>query len=162
MLFFACATNPWTDEAALAPHRARLDADHDGRVTAAEYEKTLWNGPPFGTADADGDGDLSVAELEVLVRQQSAVHFDGPQGENSVKKGGEGVTLPPPEALQVQEFLVWMIDALAAKGQTTPDPALVQAAIHSQRLDSAESKVVLDQLRPLWLAQGWVWPAGVP
>lgn len=162
LLWLACQTPVWTEAAALAPHRARLDQDQDGKVSAAEYEKTLWNGPPFGSADRDGDGDLSVAEVVLLVKGQSPSSFDGPGGGESVKKGGAGVEIPPDSERDLIELFAWMEGALQAAGQPALDPAQVQAAVHSGRVDSPESLRVWAMVKPRWEAQGWTWPAGLP
>ena len=159
-LMMACQSPVWSG--VLVEHRARLDLDHDGKVRAAEYEKTLWNGPPFGSADRDKDGDLSASELKILVEAQSPVHFDGPGGGESVKKGGAGVEIPPDSERDLIEFFAWMDGALQSQGQPGLDPAGVQAAIHSGRLDTPESRALLEAAKPRWLAQGWTWPAGVP
>lgn len=156
-MVLACSHPEWNE--VLKEHRARLDIDHDGRVSAAEYEKTLWNGPPFGSADRDGDGDLSASELEWLIRGQSATAFDGPAGLDPVKQGGAGVEIPPEGVQNMQELLGWMQETLQQAGQTVPDPT---AAMQSGRLDSPETGAWLQQIRGPWMAQGWSWPAGVP
>lgn len=160
-LWLACAPS-WTAADALAPHLSRLDTDHDGRVAAAEYERTVWNGAPFGSVDTDGDGALSAGELATLVAAQDAVAFDHPAGAVPSQRALEAVPAVPQENRDVWELLVAMGDALRAAGEAGPDPALVAAAVHSGRLDSEASRAVLDQLRPRWLARGWVWPEGVP
>lgn len=44
-----------------ADYLARIDADHDGRVSPAEYQ--AWMGYGFDAMDRDHDGVLSPAEL---------------------------------------------------------------------------------------------------
>jgi hypothetical protein len=161
-LLLACATGPWTEEAALAPHRDRLDADHDGRVSAAEYDRHRWNGPPFATADTDADGDLSAAELTTLVRAQSPTTFDAPLPQPAVAQGQVASSLPSAAEQDLWELFVWMADSLRAAGDPAPDPEAVRLAVRSRRVDSAESRALLDTMRPAWLAHGWAWPAGLP
>lgn len=62
-LFAACAPDSWSDDAVLAPTLARLDADHDGKVTAAEWNAAAQDGPKFEKVDTDHDKTLSLAEL---------------------------------------------------------------------------------------------------
>ena len=152
----------WTAESALAPHRARLDTDHDGRVSAAEYDRTLWNGPPFPSVDRDGDGDLSAAELAALVQAESPTSFDGPARDDPMRRAAANIRLPSDAERDVWELLVWMGDAVRSRGLPGPDPAAVAAAVHSGDLHSAESAAVLGPLRAQWTSLGWTWPAGVP
>ncbi|MSQ00797.1 MAG: hypothetical protein EXR71_02765 [Myxococcales bacterium] len=160
-LWLACAP-AWTAAEALAPHLARLDTDHDGRVVAAEYERTVWNGAPFGSVDADADGALSPGELATLVATQDAVGFDHPAVAVPSQRATEAVLPLPTDSRDVWELLVAMGDALRAAGEPGPDPAMVAAAVHSGRLDSEASRAVLAKLRPRWVARGWAWPEGVP
>lgn len=70
LALFACSTPPgpeWTPQLAVAPARERLDQDHDGRVSAAEYDRVAFSAPPYAKADTNGDGDLDLAELQALV-----------------------------------------------------------------------------------------------
>lgn len=161
-MLIGCEARTWTVEAALAPHRGRLDDSADGRVDAVEYDRRLWNGPPFATADADGDGDLSALELATLVRTQSSTSFDAPVAAAPIRRGGAGVTLPPDGQRDVWELLVWMGDALRSAGQPGPDPGSVASAVHTGRLESPETLAVLGAMRPAWTARGWTWPEGVP
>lgn len=162
LLLWACHTPVWTETAAMAGHRARLDQDQDGRVEVAEYDKTLWNGPPFASADRDLDGDLSPAELAILVQSQSPNSFDGPHLENPVKAEEGGITVPPRSQQDVAEVLAWMGEALASVGQPVPSPESVQAAVQSAAFDSPATISVLAEIHPRWLAQGWSWPQGLP
>ena len=160
--FFACAAPRWTPEAVLAPEIARLDADHDGTVSRSEYERAAWNGPPFATADADGSGDLSVGELLTLFRTEDAVGFDHPGGSAAVSGANGTFVAAPAEARNVAEVITLMADALRAAGDPGPDPQAVFAAVHSGRIDSVETRLVLDTMRLPWLSHGWAWPAGLP
>ncbi len=162
LLLLACHTPTWTDEGALQPHRARLDRDHDGRVTQAEYDRAAWNGPPFASADADADGDLSSAELLRLVRAQSATAFDQPGADPPLQRATAAFTPAPVAERDVEEVLVAMVDAVRSVGGPAPDAASLAAAVHSGSLSSLESRAVLEVLRPTWTTQGWAWPEGVP
>lgn len=118
LLLLACATPRWTEEGALAPHRATLDRDGDGRVTADEYDRVRWQGPPFSSADADGDGDLSTAELLTLFRAQSATRFDGAPPEEDARPGTTAGELPP--AMQHQrEVEEWGAASAPTDGAVT-------------------------------------------
>ena len=94
----ACApAATWTRDAAIAPALARVDRDHDGRLSQAEYDKVAWRGPAFATADADHDGALGLAEVDALMTSQDPVTFL----DVSVVKVPEGPrgALPPDGAL---------------------------------------------------------------
>lgn len=162
LLLLACQSPSWTAESALAPHRTRMDDNADGRVDAGEYDRRLWNGPPFATADRNGDANVSNEELEFLIRGQSPNAFDASPVGGPIRRAGAGVTLPPAAQRDVWELLVWMGDALRKAGKSGPDPHAVAAAVHSGSVQSAESRTVLDTMRPAWLALGWAWPEGVP
>lgn len=145
----------------MAPHLARLDADGDGKVRAAEYESHLWNGPPFGSADRDRDGVLSAAELTLLVRSQQPTSFDG----GSVEVEGHRprvVAAPTGAGRDAWEVLVWLNDELRLHGDPGVDPEAVAVAVARGRLDSVEGLALLSELRPRWEARGWAWPAGLP
>lgn len=161
LTLFACAST-WSATDPLREHRSRLDADHDERVTAAEYEAHLWNGPPFGTADVDGDGDLSSAELATLIAAQQPTVFDGFGKLEVIRRGGAGVASPRGQARDTWEVLVWMNDALRAAGEPGLAPDDVAAAVATGHLGSPESASLLAALKPAWEAHGWAWPAGLP
>lgn len=160
-VLLACAPS-WTAADALAPHLSRLDSDHDGRVVAAEYQRTVWNGAPFGSVDVDGDGALSGGELAILVATERAVAFDRPSAAVPSQRPTEALPPISKEERDVWEVLVAMGDALRAAGEAGPDPAMVALAVTSGRLDSEAARAVLDELRPRWVARGWNWPEGVP
>lgn len=74
MLLIGC--NPhWTDVGAVAPTRAQLDTDKDGRVGEAEYKRVALRGRPFAEIDADGDGDLSEEEVLAMVLATDPLAF---------------------------------------------------------------------------------------
>ncbi|MSP54088.1 MAG: hypothetical protein EXR69_00540 [Myxococcales bacterium] len=76
LVLLACARAPvWTSERAIAPARAALDLDADGRVTAAEYGRVAFSAPDYAVVDLDHDGDLSVSELDELVDDADPKHF---------------------------------------------------------------------------------------
>ena len=161
-LLLACAAPTWTPEGALAPHLARLDRDHDGHVTAAEYEAAAWNGPPFPSADADHDGELSAPELVRLHRTASATAFDHPGAGAPLQHATEDFTPTPAAERAVEEVLVALTDALRAAGDPSVEGLSLHDAVRSASLESPASKAVLDRIRPAWLARGWTWPVGVP
>ena len=70
----------WSRDAALNPALVRMDADDDGRVTKAEYDKVAYKAPSFDVADLDHDGVLAVRELAALVTGQDPVTLDAPGG----------------------------------------------------------------------------------
>lgn len=160
-LLLACSTLDWTPAGAVAPHRVALDDDGDGRVTAAEYDRRRWEGPGFAGADGDGDGDLGVDELLALVRNQSATAFDGVAVTDASRPTRAPWSLPTAER-DTWEALAWMADALQAAGQPGPDPAAIDDAVRSGRLDSPRALPVLATLAAGWQAQGWSWPEGLP
>jgi hypothetical protein len=122
----ACGGPEWSDERVFAPHVAVLDSNGDGRVTASEYDRTLWNGPPFATADQDHDGQLSPTELAWLTRHQSPTHFDG--GGHGAVKSSEGPGRTRSTATQHRiETLVWLHTAANHAGRPALDPALLEA-----------------------------------
>lgn len=158
LLVLACAQGEWTVESAAAPHRARLDSDGDGLVSAAEYDRVAWSSRPFMAADGDGDGDLSTAELVALVELQSATGFDGTSTMASNQRTvGSGVVMGPRQR-RLWELLAAMADELRAAGGTPPSPEAIAAAVQSEALDSAETAAVLATLRTEWTRLGWKWP----
>jgi hypothetical protein len=157
----ACApSSPWSTVDVMAPHRARLDTDGDGRVAEDEYTRTLWKGPAFAAVDTDRDGDLSTTELLVVFYGQPATDFDGRQEADALP----GRPMPELAAGQrdVWEVLTLMGDALVASGEMGLDRRAVSAAVSSGRMDSLETRLVLGVLRDRWGAHGWVWPEGLP
>ena len=146
----------------MSGHLPRFDLDKDGRFGAEEYDQVRWNGPPFPSADTDGDGDLSATELATLVRAQSPMSFDGVAFPEALKRAGANLRLPSAEQRDVWELLVWMGDALRSRGRPGPDPDAVALAVRSGDAQSAETRRVLEAIRPEWIAQGWTWPQGLP
>ena len=68
---------------------ARVDADHDGRVSAAEYEPLAMTDEPLATYDLDADGVLDAIEVEkmflgasptALTKARMQALRDGPPG----------------------------------------------------------------------------------
>ena len=151
---------PWTTVDVMAPHRARLDTNGDGRVAEDEYTRTRWKGPAFTAVDTDHDGDLSTAELLAEFYGQPATTFDGRVEADALP----GSPMPELAAGQrdVWEVLTLMGDALIAEGEMGPDPRAVSAAVSSGRMDSLQTRLVLGVLRDRWAAHGWVWPDGLP
>lgn len=160
---------------ALAPTLSRLDADHDGRVVAAEYDAHLWHGPAFADVDLDHDGMLGPIELATLFLAQDPSTFD-PDERNPL--AGLAAAPPPPPmepALrqaaaggpEVQGMLLagvmqWMEAEVHAKDPSRPlppDPALY-AATRAGRLDDARAQAVFRQLRDAWTAEGLTFPEG--
>lgn len=161
ILLLACAIGgapTWTPENVLAPHRARLDTNHDGRVTAEEYARVAWSAPPFATVDVDRDGDLSVAELQRLIESQNPNRFDAPAAPVDAGPGGNTRGAIDAGQRDVWEILVAMADELRKRGGPDVPPDLVAAAVGTGRMDSPETLRVLAILRPAWRANGWPWP----
>jgi hypothetical protein len=73
LALLSCGRAAWTVEGALSPTLARLDQDHDGRVTATEYARVVF--PPGPFPDADGDGALSIDELRASMLATDPVTF---------------------------------------------------------------------------------------
>jgi hypothetical protein len=163
LLLLACAqpTPTWTEVGAYEGAHARLDADHDGRVTKPEWDDRVWNGPYFWSADADGDGDVSASELRSLARIQLAHGFDGApaSGAGAVDVGP---VRPTGDARDAWEVLVWMSDALRARGVAGLDPATVAAVVDAGGLETPVGAAALAALRTPWEAEGWAWPFDAP
>ncbi len=77
----------WTTLHAVEPTLAKLDVDHDGRVTAGEYDRVTFSGPAFAKVDVDGDGALSSEELLTLVLHQDPQRF--------YQRPGQAQVVPP-------------------------------------------------------------------
>lgn len=161
LFLLGCATPVWTVDGALADHRVVLDADADGRVDAAEYGRTRWEGPSFAGADGDGDGDLSTTELVALFQAQSPTNFDGDPAPQDLRPSQPPWSLPRAQQ-DVWEVLAWMAEALKAAGRPGPDPVLVDQAVLSGELSSPAGRQALASLQGGWLALGWPWPEGLP
>lgn len=96
-LLIGCNRSPqWTDEGALAPVLVAMDSRGDGRVDAADWEATRWEGPAFTEVDTDGDGALSTGELSRAIWSQDPLRFDDP----------EATRAAPDDATQVEYFPV--------------------------------------------------------
>lgn len=81
----------WAPEVVLAPTLARMDADHDGRVSTDEYERVRFHAPAFDAVDTDDDGTLSHAEVLDLIQTQSPSDFYYPSIRKARPKApGEG------------------------------------------------------------------------
>lgn len=89
-MLFLLACRSWTTDAALGPFLARMDADGNGKVVAAEYEALNYHGPPFEEVDLDKNASLSLDEFEALVHNQDPVRILAPR---PAMKGQKG---PPP------------------------------------------------------------------
>ena len=77
LAILSCGTPAWTVDGAMSPTLARLDQDHDGRVTQAEYDRVAF--PAHGFPDSDGDGDLSTAELrDSILATDPSTFFTAP------------------------------------------------------------------------------------
>ena len=72
------AGSDWSDGSPFALARSRLDADHDGIVTSAEYTRRAWSSPDFAHVDADHDGDLSLVEVTHLILSTDPANFYRP------------------------------------------------------------------------------------
>ncbi|MEN9786595.1 MAG: hypothetical protein RLZZ299_1859 [Pseudomonadota bacterium] len=129
LLLLACPTQrpPWTHDGALAPHLARIDADHDGRVTDAEWARVAYAAPPLGSLDEDGDGALSAAELARWLATQDPVRFDAPHA--TAHADADSASLLGVHARHAWEELTTLCEAAAARGRAVPTPAEVEAAV---------------------------------
>lgn len=145
LLVLACHTGRWTDDAALAPTLARMDADHDGRVTEAEYTHVAFGAPTFDRCDADADGTLDLSELAALVAEQDPVEFfPYPR-----RMRQEPAVPAAPRYWRDQDVLRAIRDEIVAKdaAAAVPDDAALHAATNAGDLASAEVAVVLAQLQ---------------
>jgi hypothetical protein len=192
-LLLACATapeGPWTTERALAPHLARLDADGDGAVRAAEWQRVDDAGLSFEQADVDGDGALAGEELRALLTGLDPVKwyedyggagpdansteprnpkrgpnagFAGPGG-MSPRPGGLPEMTPEERARARPTILVLriLVEEIAAADPTLtlPDPQRVEAAGRAG-LDSPEARVLLGELEDLSSRAGLAFPKGL-
>lgn len=163
-LLLACSPPPppaWTEVGALAGAHARLDTNGDGRVTKPEWDDRVWNGPRFWSADGDGNGDVSAAELLLLARLQDATRFDGGSAAEAVPPDVSGLR-PVGAARDAWEVLVWMSDALRARGAAGLPPATVKAVVDAGGLTTPAGQAALAELRPRWEAAGLTWPRELP
>lgn len=80
LFFLACATtnDGWTEEAAYATVRARLDQDEDGHVDLQEWVRVAWAAPVYHQVDTNADGDLDNAELGTLILTEDPASFFEP------------------------------------------------------------------------------------
>lgn len=165
MIWLLACQSPWTREAALSPLAGRLDTDHDGKVTAIEYERVGYFAPAFGTVDADQDGALSVPELEHAVFLQDPIIFDG-----SLERTPPDLSLGPGVSgtLTAQQRLVWELltclrdDAAARRNDLVlPDDLRILRAAETGKVDSEESKAILFELRAAWVEAGLRFPEGL-
>lgn len=154
VLLLAASAPRWTEADALAPHRARLDADGDGRVARAEYDRVAWSAPPFAAVDLDGDGDLSVAELLVLTRAQDPTRFVPPVEPVDAPAGAAAPVFTLAEQAR-WETLLTLADQLRAAGRPVPAPDEVRAAVFG---DPEAGARVLAALEAGYAAAGWPWP----
>lgn len=168
LLALACRVPPtWTDDNALASHRARMDRDHDGRVDAAEYSAVTWSGPPFASVDANRNGDLETRELVTLFLTQSPTRFDDAGGAASALSGGDaasrGAHVPAftAEKRATWETLYWVRDSLP-NGSAIATDDVIDAAVASGSLTSEASLLALGPMQAAWEAAGWVWPIPPP
>ncbi|MFZ5480219.1 MAG: hypothetical protein ACOZNI_25875 [Myxococcota bacterium] len=167
MLLVGCdAGAKWTDSEALAPTVKRLDANGDGKVDQAEFERVAWKSPGFAFADVDQDAALSAEELAAAIKKVDPLDFDGadPRGAPHPKLG-PGMT----GSFTVEQRWLWEVlyslrgEALA-KDPAAPVPSeeALRAAIATGRVDAAATQLVLQQLRAAWTAVGLTFPEGLP
>jgi hypothetical protein len=137
----ACAAKPggpWTAERAVAPVLARLDADRDGEVVAAEWARVDDAGLHFADADADGDGAVSAEEIEAIAREVDPIRWyeghggSGPKG--APDDGGPGDTGAPDAGRTEAGGRHRTEGAPAAHGARAPDPPELRAKIRANVL----------------------------
>lgn len=161
ILLLACATPDWTHEQALRPALDRVDTDHDGTISAAEYERVAFNAPTFAVADVDGSGGIDVGELEVLLETQNprAFHasarvplpnFGAPPGASTVKVEEHGYAWLVLSLLR-EEILA------ADPAAVVPDTAQVLAA-DAGGLDGPAARALLVQLERSAQTAGLAFP----
>jgi hypothetical protein len=150
-------------EGAVAPLLTRLDRDHDGRVTAPEYDAVAYASPAFAVADVDHDGALEAAELAALLRTQDPVYFDkrqdfartGTRHFQSLKPAAAGVY----ETRTLRDLYRFLAEEIAARGGAPPDDATITAAVATGSLGSPESVAVLAALEAGAAGVGLEFPA---
>ena len=163
-LLLACHTaEPRFSEAgALAPTIAATDADGDGALTAAEYERLSYAAVPFDQADADGDGSLEADELAALIRRQDPQTFDnGPPAPPLNREVWAGHQAPPAQ-LALWELLMFLrAEVEAAGGPALPSDKAIAAASQSGDVSSAAVQGLLVELAAQHEAAGLVFPEGL-
>ncbi len=141
----------WSYRGALAPSLAAMDADGDGRVSAAEYSALALAGPPFTAVDIDRDGAIAPEEFEELVFGQDPLRFDGaPLREPWSEDIQDRTVHPDPyEQRTVRDLLRALCELVrtADPGAELPDEGAIEAAARTRRLDSPAARAVLDDIR---------------
>ena len=170
LLLLACATPRWTLDGTVAPARARLDSNHDGRVDSAEYARVAFAAPPFDTVDVDHDGDLSTAELRTFVYATDPATFlaAGPERPPDPPALAPRAGLTPkdlpgtavPDGYYV--LLVLRDEIVAANPQAdVPTEESLQEIGRSEPLDGPRAVVALRQLEDAAAAAHLEFPAAL-
>lgn len=88
LLLLACAKDPgWTEASAIAPTLAKIDTDHDGAVSAAEWEAVSFHAVPFAAVDTDKSGGIDEAELLTLLVATDPSTMTMPRAGPQTKRG---------------------------------------------------------------------------
>ncbi len=164
-----CSVGPWTRAAALNPTVQALDADHNGRLTIAEYERVAYGGPGFAAVDADKDGDVSVTELDAAVTQTDPVLFSmqqrggPPTGPSNPQSKGPRDVVKRPTHGQVWEVLSLLREEVLARDPSAvvPSPEAILAADTAGGLDGPLAVEALTTLQTASDAAGIEFPASL-
>jgi hypothetical protein len=164
------AVSPWTSARALAPALARIDTNHDGKVTEDEYVARAILEPAFAAIDTNADGMLSLGELEVLTLGQDPLTY-GTAAKSAAQGNYAGSSSGPRSAPTVD------IQALGPPTETffvlrdlreevlsvnpnlpVPSDADIALAARTDNLGSEQSRLVLAQLEQASTAAGLKFP----
>jgi len=134
---------------AVRPVLARLDRGGDGVVDEGDYQAVAYAAPPFVRVDADGDGRLSAAEITRLVLTQDPSRFD-PSGRMGPDRwSGEAPAAGrPPAERDIEVLLSLLKEQVVAADPDVPvptDEALHDAAAQG-RIEAPEVQSALTLL----------------
>ncbi len=140
-LLLACASpGTWSEARALAPALARLDADGDGTLSAAEFASAA-HGVSFAMLDTDSSGQITTAELAAWMRKADPLTFDGQFGRPTPTR-----TDQHDRDDTLDDLLRFLAAELAARGGPAPSATAIQQAAATGQLDSPEVQQLLRTL----------------